>query len=478
MKASCLVWLAGLAVSCQTPPTTLAGPVPALAPAIDVDPDPDVVEVHLAVGWTEVEYLDGVATRVLAYRDEANPDDTGRVPGPMIVARRGDTVVLRLRNDMPVERTTLHMHGVRLPANMDGNPAVSGAIDPGHSFEYRFVARDAGYFWYHPHINTDEHLELGLQGPIVILEPDRPATTERWFMIDDIDLDDVGQVVLDMDETEMRTGRQGDLLLVNGRPGGVLRAAAGATERWHLVNSANARHLDLIVPGAKLTVIGWDGGAIARPYEVERLAIAPGERFDVLVALPAAPGRVLDVRTGPVLSDPGTEVTTEVTTEEIDARHLFSIVLDDRPDEYPAPVSDDFAGVEPALAIDGTTPTKRFTLRADFDRPGPPLMSINDQVWPFNEAVHVTLGDTEIWEVENLGPGMHPFHLHGLFFQVLAGAAPFHLGGGWKDTVPIGPYSTVRVAVQYDAPGHWLYHCQIPEHAHMGMMGDLLVDVP
>ncbi len=44
-----------------------------------------------------------------------------------------------------------------------------------------------------------------------------------------------------------------------------------------------------------------------------------------------------------------------------------------------------------------------------------------------------------------------------------------------KDTVPIGPGSTVRLAVRYDAPGHWLYHCQIPEHAHMGMMGDLFV---
>jgi FtsP/CotA-like multicopper oxidase with cupredoxin domain len=72
----------------------------------------------------------------------------------------------------------------------------------------------------------------------------------------------------------------------------------------------------------------------------------------------------------------------------------------------------------------------------------------------------------------------HPFHLHGMFFQVLddegAPAEPL----AWKDTVNVPKEQTLRFAVRYDAAGRWMYHCHILEHAERGMMGELVVEAP
>lgn len=95
--------------------------------------------------------------------------------------------------------------------------------------------------------------------------------------------------------------------------------------------------------------------------------------------------------------------------------------------------------------------------------------------WPFGEPLEARLGDVELWDIENTSELRHPFHLRGTFFQVVDRDGAPEPYVAWRDTIPIGPLETVRIAVRYDAPGRWMFHCQIPEHAHMGMMGDLVV---
>ena len=77
----------------------------------------------------------------------------GQVPGPTIEASIDDTVLFRLKNGLP-EPTSIHWHGLRVPAAMDG----TNAVRPGETFEYRFRLPDAGTFWYHPHVNEMEQL--------------------------------------------------------------------------------------------------------------------------------------------------------------------------------------------------------------------------------------------------------------------------------------------------------------------------------
>jgi blue copper oxidase len=77
--------------------------------------------------------------------------------------------------------------------------------------------------------------------------------------------------------------------------------------------------------------------------------------------------------------------------------------------------------------------------------------------------------------VHNDSEGAHPFHIHGLFFEVLdIGGAP-RPARALEDTIGIGPGQTARLAVRYSAPGEWMFHCQIPEHAERGMTGDIVV---
>jgi FtsP/CotA-like multicopper oxidase with cupredoxin domain len=135
----------------------------------------------------------------------------------------------------------------------------------------------------------------------------------------------------------------------------------------------------------------------------------------------------------------------------------------------------DHAGEIQALPVDDATKVRSFALSEDMHGKYGPLFFINGELWPFNKPIDATLGDLEIWEVKNEAEGSHPFHLHGMFFQVLSHGGVSEDRLGWKDTVLVGPQSSVRFAVRYDAPGMWMYHCQIPEHAERGMMGEVMV---
>ncbi|MEO5727296.1 MAG: multicopper oxidase domain-containing protein, partial [Byssovorax sp.] len=122
MRISTLAALACLAVACAAPEPSLPASVDRsidLSPLHDQNPDPDIVEVTLVASPARVEILTGHPADVWAYRDGSIPDAAPRIPGPLIEAKRGDTVIVHLRNELE-EGTTAHFHGVRLPESMDG----------------------------------------------------------------------------------------------------------------------------------------------------------------------------------------------------------------------------------------------------------------------------------------------------------------------------------------------------------------------
>ena len=225
------------------------------------------------------------------------------------------------------------------------------------------------------------------------------------------------------------------------------------------------RYVNLQIPGASLLVIGSDGGLLPEPYATETLLVTPGERYDVLVTFDADVGKSAVLQTvhydrGHEIPDPGPQDLLEVSYGP------------SMGEAGPLPAS---WGELPQLAVTDSTAVRPFVLE-EYEPPGVPvLFTINGEQWPDNRPVHVEQGTIEIWEVQNEAEMDHPFHLHGMFFQVLdvAGATPtFNV---WKDTVNVPQLSTVRFAVQYDPPGMWMFHCHILEHAELGMMGDLMV---
>ena len=455
----------GCVDSVAAPPPTRPG-LPTVAPAVDLDPDPKVVEVHVEAAPAEVDYGgDGRATRVLAYRD-AGSGAAATVPGPLIVANVGDTVVVHLTNRIPDRTTTIHWHGLRLPAAMDGNPAVSGAVDPDETFTYTFTARDAGLFWYHPHVDPDEQMELGLHGPLLVRGPDEPADlVERVLVLDDVDLDGDGQLHLELDDADIAMGRHGAAILVNGRERPSIAVATGTTERWRVVNAANGRYFALELPGHEFVVVGGDGGPLPAAEVTATLRVAPGERRDVLVTITAEPGTYAWLRGAAV--DRG--------HMEVPAFDLLELRAGDATGEPPAVDPTRFVAAVDALPVTPRTLTRRLRLAEELDHPTGPRFTINDESWPFNTPMAAVAGVVEVWELENEGDGSHPFHLHGSFFQVLSRDGVDAPAPAWKDTVDIGAHELLRLAVRPETPGMWMFHCQIPEHAEGGMMGDLMV---
>ena len=128
------------------------------------------------------------------------------------------------------------------------------------------------------------------------------------------------------------------------------------------------------------------------------------------------------------------------------------------------------------LPVTPSTPTRHFVLKeVEGERGAEPKFFINDEAFPAHTPIHGMEDAVEIWEVDNDTEMDHPFHLHGMFFQVLDvnGVPPRHRG--LKDTVNVPQKSKLRFAVQYGPPGAWMYHCHILEHAERGMMGELMI---
>lgn len=430
----------------------------------DTNPDPDVFEVQLVASEGTARYLPDGDADIWGYRDGSLRDSRAAVPGPMLDVPQGQEVIVHFRNELP-EGTTIHWHGLRVPNASDGTPSVQVEVAPGKTFEYRFVARDAGTFWYHPHVRGDTQVERGLYGAVIVRGgTEIPVDAERAFVLDDVKLEATGKLSTDTTPLDVMLGRQGNVVLANGVQGGRIVVRSGARERWRFVNSANGRYFRLRLRGHPLKVIGWDGGLVPTPYDTDTLLIAPGERYEVLVDVPEDPGSELTLETvhydrGHEVPDPGPIPLFDIVVEGAaePAKRL--------PSEWGAPVE---------LEIPADAPERDIKLSEEENAEGGfPKFFINDKAFPDVPTIEGRTGDVEIWRVENDSEMDHPFHLHGMFFRVLdvRGDPPDH--EGWKDTVNVPRKQTLRLAVRYGEPGTWMYHCHILEHAERGMMAEL-----
>lgn len=448
----------GLVACGSTNDTTNANVTPdplALTPAVDLSPAKDVFETSL-VAKESVKDLGGPKpTRVWTYG--------GTMPGPLVDVNVGDELVAHFRNELP-EPTLVHWHGLRLPAAMDGSPSVQTPVKPGESFDYRFRLKDAGLFWFHPHVRTGEQVERGLAGVIRVRGADEPdVDDERILVLDDVKLGDDGQFPSYVDDASKMLGREADTILVNGVRDAVLSARPGALLRLRLLDVANGRFFNLKIAGARMTVIGTDGGRVAEPYETETVLLAPAERYDVVVRVPKQPGD-LAITTEPYERghDTGKNPAKKVATLRIQGEPVTTEkpLPKGRPiEKLPSPT-----GAAVKFVLDeGTTPQGELTF------------TLNGKAWPEVPAERVGVGEVRLLELENHAEMDHPFHVHGTFFQVLSvnGVPASRLVE--KDTVIVPMKGKVTAVARFDEPGAWMVHCHINEHSDSGMMGEILV---
>lgn len=423
----------------------------------DRNPDPRIIEVDLEARIGEWEYAPGQRVRAMTYN--------GSVPGPLLEGHVGDTVIVHFTNSLP-EPTTIHWHGVRVPADMDGTHFVHQPVPPGGTFEYRFELLDAGTFWYHPHINTAFQVEQGLYGPIVVRGEHEPAADrEGVLLLDDLKLAQDGSIAPPGGVIDEIPGREGPVLLVNGRSGVTLPIRAGARQRWRVINAANARYFLLALEGHSFTLVGSDGGPIEQPRAISELLLVPGERADLLIDATGAPGTVAALRSLPYVRGHGggSRTPLDVLRVQYDGEPALALLP---PPGASSPIA--------PIGTDGTTP-RTLTFSEQFDGTHARFL-INGSAYPDVPPIRTRLGATEVWDLVNTSTADHPFHLHGFFFQVISRGGVPEREIAWHDTVNLPAHQTVRIAFRPELhPGMWMYHCHILEHAENGMMGDLEV---
>jgi FtsP/CotA-like multicopper oxidase with cupredoxin domain len=143
----------------------------------------------------------------------------GQVPGPTLEANEGDLVRITVKNNTSVDHT-LHAHGLWAPTVMDGVPDMTQKpIGPGQSFLYEFVAKPAGFHWYHCHVNTAEHLEMGLYGGFIVHPAPQPGlgTSKEQALDPSLKIDRDYILIIDEMDTRIEEGKAGGLGLGHPR---------------------------------------------------------------------------------------------------------------------------------------------------------------------------------------------------------------------------------------------------------------------
>ncbi len=441
-------------------------------------------------------------------------------PGPLIQVAQGATITVDFRNglDMP---SAIHWHGVRLDNRFDGAPGVTqDPVAPGASFTYRVHFKDAGLYWYHPHVREDIQQDLGLYGNMLVDPASRdyygPANRQEIWMLDDLLTTDDGRALVPYGAerpTHALMGRFGNVFLVNGEPERRLRVRRGEVVRFFFTNVSNTRLYNLSFGGAPMKVVGSDIGKFEHEAWVTSIVLAPAERYIVDVQFTesgatALTNRVqsLDHARGNFFAESHTLATIDVGAEadavaaggaddhtksfrtlrrnvdvvaDIDRfRSQFARAVDRtltltlRTRDLPAPVAGMLLG--PTVPIDWNDgmPMENWLVsgrEATWILREPETGRENmDVTWTFAQGDVVKLRFVN--DPSSPHPMSHPIHIHGQRFLVLArnGVANEHLV--WKDTTIIAAGETVDILLELSNPGRWMLHCHIAEHLGTGMM--------
>ena len=429
-----------------------------LAIAADLNPDPGILEVELEAKVADLEILPGTTTPAWTYN--------GQLPGPLLRGNVGDRVIVHFKNSLP-EPTTIHWHGVRVPNDMDGAPgATQTAIATGGEFRYEFTLQDAGTYWYHPHLDSSAQVGRGLYGAIVVNDPNDPQGLgdELVLMLSDIGLNERGELLPADNGGNFGDlfGREGTVLLVNGKVRPTLKVRSGKQQRWRVINAARARYYNLRLRDHRFVTLGGDNGFAARSADVYNVIVTPGERADVVFTPADEPGTRNVLRWVPTERGYGTVFARP-------REDMLLIETVSAPRVAPEPIPEVLRSIEP-IDIAGAV-HQRIELTIAIGH-SDVVMGINGVPHARVKPIDAAIGETHVWTIVNDTDFAHPFHLHGYFFQVLDDMRVPE----WKDTVSVPAKSQLQIAFELDErPGMWMYHCHILDHAEAGMMGHLHV---
>ncbi|MGV9545410.1 multicopper oxidase family protein [Nocardia beijingensis] len=440
--------------------------IPPLAPSRLGADGTRTFELEMRTGHRE--FRPGQATQTWGFN--------GDYLGPTLRARRGEKVAVTVRNTLP-EASTVHWHGMHLPAEMDGGPHQT--VAPGAAWTPRWtIDQPAATLWYHPHPHgaTEAHVRRGLAG-MFLLDDEMSAAMP---LPSDYGVNDLPLIVQDVrfdgaafDSTHAMfrdVGVLGDRTMVNGTLA-PYRDVGDELVRLRLLNASTARIYTFVFADERpFALVATDSGLTERPMTLDRLRLSPGERAEIVVRM--RPGERAVLRGGKL--DAGLDFWTQRFSGGDDTFDILELRAADT--LRPAPEL-------PTVLAPPTTPDGGDSVRErHFDLS---LAGINGTPMAMDRIdFAVTRGTAETWVVRNNDGMPHNFHVHDVRFRVLAvddGPVPAALAGP-KDTVFLPPNSTVRLAMRFDGPADpdapYMFHCHLLWHEDLGMMGQFVVVEP
>lgn len=461
--------LASLLVGCRNPSAPRAAVPPGVSQALaefrgayplEATPNGTVRSFDVVAAPTTAALYDGHQLRVWAYN--------GTVPGPTLRIRLGETLRVNFTNRLPQE-TTIHWHGVRLPNAMDGVPnATQPPVKPGETFVYEFTPKDAGTFWFHPHVRSSEQVERGLYGVLIVEDAEPlPYSRDVMWVLDDWLLDGERQIDgrFNTRSDLAHDGRWGNVFTVNARTDTTLTVRPGERIRLRMLNAANGRVFEPDFSALGPSLIAMDGMTARKPVPLDGQELAPGNRMDLDLVIPAdAAGKSFQI------------------VDRFSARRatpLATIVVAGEPVKTPGFASQANAHV-PVWSQALQAPLHHdYRLNA---RAGGPFgiewtidgvaFAGHDSTNPHAHHAEVALraGDFYRLRFTNESARLHPIHLHGMFFRLISRNGVFVDEPFFRDTVLIRGRETVDIALVPTDVGLWMLHCHILEHAEAGMM--------
>ncbi|MEV5649911.1 multicopper oxidase domain-containing protein [Nocardia sp. NPDC052254] len=394
--------------------------------------------------------------------------------GPTLRAHRGERVRVDIGNRLP-EASTVHWHGMHLPASADGGPHQM--IAPGATWSPEWtVDQPAATLWYHPHPHgaTESHVRRGLAG-MFLVDDDIATGLPGSYGVDDLPLivQDVKFRGGSFDNGRgafADTGILGDRTMVNGTLA-PYRTVDDELVRLRLLNAASARIFTFGFAGDRtFDLIGTDGGLLERPIPADRIRLSPGERAEIVVRM--RPAERLTLRALPTdLGDgfwnrrfSGGDDTFDVLELRAAETLRATTVVPPRlaPPELPR--------------AEDSVRERTMELRFPNINGAPMSMDRVDAT--------VERGTTETWIVRNSDGMAHNFHVHDVQFAVAAvdDRPPPPALRGRKDTVLLPPGGSMRLVLRFDGPADprhpYMYHCHLLWHEDQGMMGQFTVVEP
>jgi suppressor of ftsI len=454
--------------------------------------------------------INGTEYRMLAYN--------GSIPGPLLKIPQGAEVTVNFKNDTDI-KTLLHSHGVRMDNTFDGSQTSQKEMGPGETFSYKLKFPDVGMYWYHPHVREDFEQELGLYGNYLVVPTSQnywaSVNREEALFLDDIliENDKIALSKNGADHTLM--GRFGNIMLVNGETNYSLSTKKGEVVRFYVTNAANTRPFNFTILGAKMKLVGADGGAYEKDQWIDTITLGPSERAIVEVLFDKSGSFVIQNKTPNktytlgmvnVGTDPAGVSYASLfnqlhshsqVTQSIDPlRRYFDKVADKQikltldmggnmmnmqgmgHGSHIMPDGTMMGGsMSMALSPDGIEWEDENQMMNRLSNTDSIKWKIVDQAtgkenmdidWTFTKDQPVKI---RIENVSNsMHPMQHPIHFHGQRFLILAKNGVKQTDLVWKDTVFISSGETVDILLDTRNPGIWMAHCHIAEHLEAGMM--------